>query len=43
MAESENEKPPRIPLGSPPYRWPDWYRNLEKTPDVVLRQMEVEK
>lgn len=30
MAELESENPPRIPLGSPPYRWPDWYRELKK-------------
>jgi omega-6 fatty acid desaturase (delta-12 desaturase) len=30
MGEPANENSPRIPLGSPPYHWPDWHRNLRK-------------
>ncbi|MBE0618927.1 MAG: fatty acid desaturase [Proteobacteria bacterium] len=29
MAELAREKPPHIPLGAPPYRWPNWYRCLK--------------
>jgi omega-6 fatty acid desaturase (delta-12 desaturase) len=30
MNKLENETSPRIPLASPPYRWPDWHRNLKR-------------
>jgi len=30
MAEPNLEMSSRIPLGSPPYRWPDWYRELKR-------------
>lgn len=30
MDEFENDKPARIPLGSPPYRWPAWFGDLKR-------------
>jgi omega-6 fatty acid desaturase (delta-12 desaturase) len=30
MAQQDAQKAARIPLGSPPYRWPDWYQELKR-------------